>query len=313
MLLAAAGLGAVLLAGCGGGGGNGAELSAPPAAAAVPGNLPAPVTPAAHEASADPAPDPGSVDLERQLAGPWYRLVPSPPDAAGAARGARLDLILFEPEQGRVTLFGGDVQESYLWDASRPLPGSRAAIRVRNELVHSLERTITVEVMTGAEIRVAMEDDDHPFAGDYRKFDDRASALLAPASTVQPGLVDLDLAGRYRDAAGQALEFAAPRFVWQNGDRQESGAYAVYTLGRPVIVFKIMSPAGVTRELRTYTVDYREQRRGERLLRSLVLRPARLEITGVTEISAAALHFEQSEMAEEATAAQPGAAPTPSS
>lgn len=280
-------LGAALLAGCTAGGGNGAEATAEPAAAE-----PAPSAPesaAPEELTAEPAGQ-GSAGPERQLAGPWYRL------------NGRLELILFEPEQRRITLFDGDVQEIYLWDAARRLPGSRIEIQVRNELIHSLERTIAVELVSGAEIRVAMEGGDHHFDGDYRKFDDHARDLLPVSSAARPGLVDLDLAGRYRDGAGQSIEFEPPRFTWRAGERQVSGAYVVYSVGQPVIVFKVTSDAGITRELRTYTVDYREQRRGERLVRSLVLHPARLEITGVTEVGAAALHFERLELLEEVTA-----------
>ena len=278
-------LGAALLAGCTAGGGNGAEATAAPAAAE-----PAPSAPV----SAAPGAAGGAVqradEMERQLAGPWYRL------------NERLELILFEPEQRRITLFDGDVQEIYLWDAARRMPGSRIEIQVRNELIHSLERTIAVELVSGAEIRLTMEGGDHHFDGGYRKFDDHARGLLPVSSAVRPGLVDLDLAGRYRDGAGQSIEFEPPRFTWRAGDRQVSGAYVLYSVGQPVIVFKVTSDAGITRELRTYTVDYREQRRGERLVRSLVLHPARLEITGVTEVGAAALHFERLELLEEVTA-----------
>ena len=313
---AASFLGATLLAGCAAGGGNGDVGTVAPGAAAPARSTPVAAVPAAPagvmppgEAVQTPVVEPragqGDGEMERQLAGPWYRLVPPQP---GDAMDARLELILFEPEQRRITLFDGDVQEIYLWDAAQRQPGDRIEIRVRNELIHSLERTIEVELVGGTEIRLAMEGGDHHFDGDYRKFGDRDRGLLAESGAVRPGLVDLDLAGRYRDGAGQSIEFEPQRFTWRDGDRQESGAYAVYSVGQPVIVFKVTSVAGVTRELRTYTVDYREQRRGETILHSLVLQPARLEITGVTETGGAALRFERLELLEEVTADDDAAA-----
>ena len=313
---AAALLGAALLAGCAAGAGNGDGSTAAPAAAAPARSTPVAVAPAVPvgvlppgEALQPPAAElrtgQGDGEMEGQLAGPWYRLVPPQP---GDALDARLELILFEPEQRRITLFDGDVQEIYLWDAAPRQPGDRIEIRVRNELIHSLERTIEVELVSGTEIRLAIEGGDHHFDGDYRKFGDRDRGLLAESGEVRPGLVDLDLAGRYRDGAGQSIEFEPHRFTWHTGDRQESGAYAVYSVGQPVIVFKVTSVAGVTRELRTYTVDYREQRRGETILHSLVLHPARLGITGVTETGGAALRFERLELLEEVTADDDAAA-----
>ena len=244
----------------------------------------------------------GTAQFERHLAGPWYRLVqPDPTESLMS----RIEIILFEPEQRRITLFDGDVQEIYVWDISHRLLAPRLGIWAHNELVHSIARTINVEVLASDEIRVAMkgDDQDHYADGNYRRVDDQVRDTLARSGVIQPGLVELHLTGLYRDNSGQSINFEPPRFTWQAGEERLSGAYAVYSLGQLVIVFKVMSAAGVTREVRTYTADYGEQRRGERLLRSLVLRPATLTITGVTGIGATALHFEQVEILD-ATAAQ---------
>lgn len=248
----------------------------------------------------------GTAEFERHLAGPWYRLVqPDPSDSLIS----RMEIIHFEPEQRRMTLFDGDVQEIYVWDVSHRLLATRLGIWVHNELVPSIERTINVEAVTADEIRVVMKGaDDHYFDGNYRKLDEHARTGLADSGRVRPGLVELDLAGRYRDSTGQSIDFEPPHFTWQTADERVSGTYAAYSLGQLVIVFKVTSTAGVTRELRTYTADYRERRRGEQLLRSLVLRPARLAITGVTGVGATALHFEKLEALDAATAPDTGAA-----
>ena len=248
----------------------------------------------------------GTAEFESHLAGPWYRLVqPDPSDSLLS----RMEIIHFEPERGRITLFDGDVQEIYVWDVSHRLLAARIGIWVHNELVPSIERTINVEAVTAEEIRVVMKgDDDHYFDGNYRTLDDQARTRLAHSGLVRTGLVQLNLAGRYRDGTGQSIDFEPPRFTWQSANERVSGTYTAYSLGQPVIVFKVMSTAGVTRELRTYTVDYRERRRGEQLLRSLVLRPARLAITGVTGVGAAALHFEQLDTLDAATAQDTNAA-----
>ena len=248
----------------------------------------------------------GTAEFESHLAGPWYRLVqPDPSDSLLS----RMEIIHFEPEQGRITLYDGDVQEIYVWDVSHRLLAARLGIWVHNELVPSIERTINVEAVTADEIRVVMKgDDDHHFDGNYRKLDQHARARVADSGLVRPGLVELNLSGRYRDGTGQSIDFEPPHFTWQSANERVSGSFTAYSLGQPVLVFKVMSTAGVTRELRTYTVDYRERRRGEQLLRSLVLRPARLAISGVTGVGAEALHFEQLETLDAATAQDTSAA-----
>ena len=249
----------------------------------------------------------GTAEFARHLAGPWYRLVqPDPSDSLIS----RMEIIHFEPERGRITLFDGDVQEIYVWDVSHRMLAARLGIWVHNELVPSIERTINVEAVAADEIRVVMKGDDrdHYFDGNYRKLDDHARTRLAGAGLVRPGLVELNLTGLYRDSTGQSIDFEPPHFAWQTANARLSGTYTAYSLGQPVLVFKVMSTAGVTRELRTYTVDYREWRHGEQLRRSLVLRPARLAITGVTGVGAAALHFEQLETLDEATAQDTSAA-----
>ena len=249
----------------------------------------------------------GTAEFETHLAGPWYRLVqPDPSDSLVS----RMEIIHFEPEQGRITLFDGDVQEIYVWDVSHRLLAARLGVWVHNELVPSIERTINVEAVTADEIRVVMKGDDrdHYFDGSYRKLKAPARTRLADSGQVRPGLVKLNLAGPYHDSTGQSLDFEPPHFTWKTANERVSGTYTAYSLGQLVIVFKVMSTAGMTRELRTYTADYRERRHGEQLLRSLVLRPARLAITGVTGVGAAALHFEQLETPDAATAPDPSAA-----
>ena len=249
----------------------------------------------------------GTSEFEGHLAGPWYRLVQPDPSESLMSR---MEIIHFEPEQRRITLFDGDVQEIYIWDVSHRLLATRLGIWVHNELVHSVERTVNVEVVTADEVRVVMrgDDQDHYFDGNYRKLDDHARSRLAHSGLVRPALIELNLSGLYRDSTGQSIDFEPRHFTWQTGDERVSGTYTAYSLGQLVIVFKVMSTAGVTRELRTYAADYQERRRGERLLRSLVLRPARLAIAGVTGVGAAALHFEQLEILDDATAQDSSAA-----
>lgn len=244
----------------------------------------------------------GTAAFEEFLAGPWYRMIE--PGQGRPAGGT--EVIHFEPEQRRITLFDGDVQEIYTWDVSHRLLSSRLGIWVRNELVDSIQKTINVEVNSLRAIRVVIKGRESGDYADhhYEQLTTSRQVELTRSAGVDPRPLDLPLSGVYRAADhDQTIIFEPPRFTWLNGTDSASGGYGLYSVGQPVIVFKIMSPAGVTRELRTYVVEYDEHRIGDRLFRSLLLRSATLEVTGVVATAATGLRFEQVEIVQEETAA----------
>ena len=235
----------------------------------------------------------GGVDaFERFVAGPWYRL---PEPEAGSPPGGPVQIIHFEPAARRVTLFDGEVQEVYDWDDSERLHSRQFDISMHNALVASIEKTMSVEALADDEARLAMQgsDADDDQDGIYRRLGATARHDLVRSAAAQPGLARLDIAGIYRGSDDEWIRFDPPRFTWQQNGRLLSGGFAVYSVDQLVIVFKVLATGGTTRAVRAYTLDYREQRGDDRVLRSLVLRPARLEIGGVTSVGATALHFEQ--------------------
>ena len=255
------------------------------------------------QALPQPDPDGGLQAFERFVAGLWYRL----PDIEADSPDAPVEVIQFEPVARRITLFDGEVQEVYAWDDSVRLRSGQFDIRMRNALVTSIEKTMSVEVVADDEARLAIRssDEDDDDDGVYRRLGETARRKLARTAAAQPGLAPLDLDGRYRGSDGEWIRFDPPRFTWQQSSGRLSGGFAVYSVDRLVIVFKVVAPAGTTREVRAYTLDYREQRGDDRMLRSLVLRPATLEIGGVTAVGATALHFEQVELIDVAEARTP--------
>ena len=248
----------------------------------------------------------GAEPFERYLAGPWYRHAEGGGDAAD---GQRVEIVHFEPEQRRITFFDGEVQEIYSWNRSDPRTASRIAILMRNALVTSVEKTIVAEVGESEELRLQVwssdTDDESDRNGTYRRLAGAARHELVRATAPQPGMVRLELNGLYHGSDGETLVFDAPRFTWQQDGRRLTGGFAVYSAGTPVIVFKVVSRAGNTSDIRTYALDFREHRGAERVRRSLILHPATLEITGLAAVGAAALHFEQVELADAPDAAEP--------
>lgn len=239
--------------------------------------------------------DAGGVDaFERFVAGPWYRL----PEPEAGSPGGPVQIIHFEPAARRVTLFDGEVQEVYDWDNSERLRSRQFDISMHNALVASIGKTMSIEALADDEARLAMQgsDADDDQEGIYRRLGEAARHDLVRPSASQPGVARLDIAGIYRGSDDEWIRFDPPRFTWQQNGRLLSGGFAVYSVDQLVIVFKVLATGGTTRAVRTYTLDYREQQGDDRVRRSLVLRPARLEISGVTSVGATALHFEQVEL-----------------
>ena len=203
----------------------------------------------------------GAAPFERYLAGPWSRDTGSGGDESGRAP---VDIIHFEPEQRHITFFDGEVQEIYSWNTSDLRTAARLAIRMHNALVTSVEKTVVVEVVADDELHLTVRSSasggDSDQNGTYRRLGAAARAELVRTAAPLPGLAALQLEGLYRGSDGQTIDFDAPRFTWQQHDRRWSGGFAVYSAGRPVIVFKTVSAAGTTSDIRTYAVEFREQR-----------------------------------------------------
>ena len=239
----------------------------------------------------------GAAPFERYLAGPWYRNAGHDGDRPD---DERLEIIHFEPEPRRITFFDGEVQEIYSWDESERRTAARLDIRMHNAHVTSVEKTIIAELAADDELELEVRgsgpDDDSDQHGTYRRLGETARGELARTTATQPGMAKLTLSGLYRGSDGQSILFDAPRFTWQQHGRRLIGGFGVYSVGQLVIVFKIVSMAGTTSDIRAYALEFREQRGTERVRRSLILHPATLEITGIAAVGAAALHFEQVEL-----------------
>lgn len=262
----------------------------------------------------EPAASSGAARFERYLAGPWYRHAG---DDGDGPHGTPVDIVHFEPDRRRITFFDGEVQEVYSWDATEPRTAARADLRMRNALVTSVEKTVVAEVAADDELQLRVwgsdSDAESDQDGTYRRLGETARNELVRTGAPRPGMAQLQLSGLYHGGNGETILFEAPRFAWQQRGRRLTGGFAVYSVGQLVIVFKVVSMAGTTSEIRAYALEFREHRGSGRVRRSLILHPATLEITGLAAVGATALHFEQVELVDTAGGedAEAGAAAAP--
>ena len=232
--------------------------------------------------------------FEALIAGPWYRMLQARP---GTPLDLRMEVIHFDVAKRRVSLFSGDVQEIYIWNISRRTLCCSLQIRVHNESIPSIEKKITVTARSLRELHVAIqgvERSDRIEAG-YQKLDDDLQAQLVDVAGHQAAPAELQLGGLYRDAGGDTILFEAPSFTWSGPDQSESGGYAIHDIGEQVLVLRVLSRSGLTLAHRSFILQYDEQLSGERLVRSILLQPARLTVDGPVARTDPARRFEQVE------------------
>ena len=232
--------------------------------------------------------------FEALITGPWYRALQARP---GTPLDLRLEVIHFDVAARRVSIFSGDVQEIYIWNLSRRTLCCSLQIRAHNESIPSIEKKITVTARSLRELHVAIqgvERSDRTEAS-YEKLDAELQAQLVTADDRSASPASLQLGGLYRDADGETILFEAPSFTWSRPEGSESGGFAIHEIGEPVLVLRVVSRSGLTLAHRSFILQYDEQLRGDRLVRSVLLQPASLTVDGPVARSDAARRFEQVE------------------
>ncbi len=230
----------------------------------------------------------GSAEFEEFLTGLWYR-----EDADG------LQLVTFSPRSEQVVFNGGDMQESYDWEVSRKTVSSGVQISMRNRNVRSLNTFVRVQVPEFDRIQVNMNDSDR-WDGTYRRVSDSLRQALTGTAGGHVSLAETMLEGTYEDDAGTRIDFSENRFEMRTAGEDYSGGFALYEAGEPVMEMVMIDDRGRRVDRRTYTVEHEEDEMSDRIVRTLVLNPARLTISGAQSATGEPLRLEQVELLEEA-------------
>lgn len=236
--------------------------------------------------------DPAVGSFEEFLAGPWYL----------AATDKRKEILLFLPEERRIAIYTGQVQEIYVWQASFRSLSNRLLIFGANESIESITKRFSVDVVSLNTIDVSIWGSEQwdQASGRYQKLTEELQASLPGAERPRARPVSLPLKGLYQSAAGIRLIFEPPNFTWIDESRSFSGGYSVFSLNRNVLYLQGMDENGLPGETATYILEYTEKKEGEYLYRSLALTPGRIGVLGIEPISETRLTFEQMQTPEAA-------------
>jgi len=231
--------------------------------------------------------DPSETHFERYIAGPWL---------LSGSRG-REEIILFDPEERRISIDSGQVEEIYEWQTSFRMLSNRLYILATNESAQWVKKRITVEVVALNTIDVSVlgtEEWDRS-GGRYLKLTEELQNDLLADSAVKREAAGPQLRGVYRGTEGAEIIFDPPRFTWIEAARQYSGGFAVFRLDRDVLYLKGLDARGLPVGETAYLLEYAETKEGPVQVRRLTLTPGRLGVHGAEALSEKKLVFEQRE------------------
>jgi hypothetical protein len=220
--------------------------------------------------------DPSIEAFESYLAGPWYL----------AGSEGREEIILFSPEERRITIYSGQVEEIYVWQTSfRSLP-NRLYILGANESIESIQKRITVEVtaLNTIEVSILGSEEWDRSSGRYLKLTEELQEQLLKQKKTEVKPASILLKGIYRDDQGTEIIFDPPHFTWI-GKRQFSGGFAVISLDKTVLYLKGLDENGLPGQEATYIMEFTEKKEGQTVLRTLSLLAGRMGVHGVEPLT----------------------------
>lgn len=249
--------------------------------------------------------DPSVEAFETFLAGPWYL----------AGTDGREEILLFLPGERRISVYSGDVQEVYNWQASFRSLSNRLLVFGANESIESIVRRFNIEVISLNTIDVSIlgsEQWDRSF-GRYFKLNEELQRDLLSKDQTRVDADKIQLNGLFQSGAGIEIIFEHPYFTWIEEGRDFSGGFTVIHLNQDILYLQGMDDNGLPTDTATYIMEYSEKQEGTYLYRTMSLVPGKLSVHGVSPTSETRFVFEQLEILDEdqlqeESAAEPAAA-----
>lgn len=232
-----------------------------------------------------------SSDFEQYLAGPWYQSV-----AENSSNG-EAKIAYFDPRTRRIVFYRGESQESYTWlNSNRTIyrSGPGLWINLHSEAVETVRKQAAVAVPAIDTISVNVEGS-HSWNGTYRRLTPSLQRTMIRERSRPTRLANLPLAGLYKNESGTEILFSGTRFTMREGGTERSGGYSVYRVQDHVLDLKFTDANGLVEENRTYLIEYFEDAREDRVVRTVRLTPARVRASGIETITTRSLTLEQIE------------------
>jgi hypothetical protein len=216
------------------------------------------------------------------LYGNWYLA-----DAAGEAVAGTV-ILHFNTANSSFTYYTGGLQESYDWISTYKVLVSRVEINGENELVPFIRKQFYLQVESLDSVRIRGND---PWSGLYRRLSDQIARSLTSQKTAEDYFPELS--GLFYSDSGVELLFEGTTFRLVEAGKVLQGGYAMYSAAGPVLELRIIDGAGLISDSRRYSFTYNEERRDDKVFRTLSLVPGIVGIYGFEATADISLRYEQ--------------------
>lgn len=233
------------------------------------------------------------------ISGPWYRVE----DLSRKKQALLEEIILFHPEDNQIVFSVDDIQEIYNWNDTFRTIFKGINIQSRNSLISSQRKDIYLSLEELDRIKVNIHGSTE-WDGYYKPVDSILQKSLMPDSGIEESKTLSRLSGQFRNNKGEDLNLELPYFTLKSGTENiAKGVIEFYILNNiSIMEMRHLKENGLMEKREIYSVEYNESTDSSRIIRTLTLTPGILSTKGFTQEPGEALHYEQIEVSDSATA-----------
>ncbi len=227
----------------------------------------------------------GVEEFENFLYGPWYR-------STGSEKEENVEIIYFDPHIRNITLYSGNIQESYIWESSHKTISQSLYISMVNESIKMIREDVSISLINIDTVLIRIRGNED-WNGTYNKLRRSLQETLINNMEHAVRPADIQFSGTYKNEGGVELDFSYPYFTLREDGEEKHGGYALYHLDDYILEMKMLSPNGLVTETRTYMLQYSEEIHDERILRIINLTEAEIESQGIKSLGDGKIKLEQ--------------------
>ena len=214
-------------------------------------------------------------------------------------------IIYFDSGSNTATFYSDDIQENYSWINSYKVLSNLLYIRCRNEIINYIENEIYVRIIDINTAQITVRDINSQtrtkegndiWSNQYTRMDRNQKEQTIKKIE---NLINKDsltkLSGQYISDSGEIIEFYGTDFYMRNSLEEFSGGFAVFKSDVEILSLKIIDENGIVKEERSYSLEYKEERKEEFIERTIVLIPGLLSIYGFNETDTEFFRYSQIE------------------
>lgn len=235
-----------------------------------------------------------SEDYLEFLSGPWFKTK----DLYGNPTHNMSEIFQLLPDEKTLTFYSGDIQESFVWTEQNEPVKYRHALsfwEVRNNILRSMYFNISIYINSFESIQIKIRGNQR-WGGTYTQLSDNLQKALTDTSRENSLLSEMEIKGLYKTNLNSEILFDSPEYILREEGVETKGIFTIFELDNDTILqMKELSENGLTKDVRTYKMDYSETSDDLRIIRTITLQKGELRSRGIVEESNSELHFEQIE------------------